>query len=30
MSSIGAINEKCRKFFATHAWMLDNRDVYMN
>ena len=29
MSFIGAINEKCRKFFATHAGLLDNRDVYV-
>lgn len=28
MSFIGAINDKCRKFFATHAKLLEGRDVY--
>lgn len=29
MSFIGSINDKCRKFFATHAGLLDGRDVYI-
>jgi hypothetical protein len=29
MSFIGAINDKCRKFFATHAALLEGRDVFI-